>query len=49
MERMTKAAWEYFSNFSAEVFASGDYVTIKIGFINEDDAKSAVKTAIEQR
>lgn len=46
MERMTKAAWDYFSNFNAHVFVSGEYAIIEIGFIDEDDAKSAIKTAL---
>lgn len=47
MERMTKAAWDYFSNFNAHVFVSGEYVTIEIGFVDENDVKSAIKTALE--
>lgn len=48
MERMTPSAWEYFGNFDANVLVSGDYVVIEIGFVDEDDAKSAVKTVLEE-
>jgi hypothetical protein len=47
MERMTKGAWNYLSNFNAKVFVSGEYVTIEIGFTNDEVAKSAMKSAFE--
>jgi hypothetical protein len=47
MERMTKSAWDYLSNFNAKVFVSGEYVTIEIGFANGESAKSAMKSAFE--
>ena len=44
---MTKGAWDYLSNFNANVFVSGEYVTIKIGFTNGVIAKSAMESAFE--